>query len=439
MAEIAANIRDGITREIRFVEYKLRKRQTDKHKKSKNKNKHKQVEDTTAVRDFQSSFSDDVAKAVPSSLGEEDLQLKVALAISKEEAEAAQKQAVSDKLRLEMALKESATAAEVVAEKVKTAQTPSPTTSAPKDPWAAPSSSSSWEAPSAAPQSSFDPFGAPSASASNGFTDDLWTAQPTSSNTASTKQLDPWAQSSSLRLTPPAPSPTKQTPSPSFDSTFDVFGDSKPLEVTPTAIDPWATTPANSAAQAAAPQAVFDPFAAPDQHSPVETFDPMAEFDNLRVSSSSSTQQLPPNHYSLNMNMLMTPVNVQQNSEPLQVNPQSTNTPTKGNDLDNLFGGLVDLTPNKPKLRSSNPFDQKKPSLSLNQLKGESQPNGFDDLATIQRPSNVSSMPTVAPNMNYGMMQMPGVFSPPAYHGLQVNNNNAYPPMAGIPQNQSLF
>lgn len=77
MAEIAANIRDGITREIRFVEYKLRKRQTDKHKKSKNKNKHKQVEDTTAVRDFQSSFSDDVAKAVPSSLGEEDLQLKV--------------------------------------------------------------------------------------------------------------------------------------------------------------------------------------------------------------------------------------------------------------------------------------------------------------------------------------------------------------------------
>lgn len=435
MAEIAANIRDGITREIRFVEYKLRKRQTDKHKKNKNKNKHKQVEDTTSVRDFQSSLSEDVAKAVPSSLGEEDLQLKVALAISKEEAEAAQKQAVSDKLRLEMALKESASAAEAATEKAKAAQTPSPTTSAPKDPWAAPSSSS-WETPSSASQNAFDPFAAPSASTSNGFTDDLWTAQPTSSSTAGVAQLDPWAQTSSLRLSPPAPSPTKQTPSPSFDSTFDVFGESKSLEVASTAKDPWATTSANGTAHSEVSQAAFDPFVSSDQSNTVDTFDPMAEFDNLRVSS--TTQQLPPNHYSLNMNMLMTPVSIQKNVGTVQVSQQSADAPEKRNELDNLFGGLVDLTPNKPQIRSGNPFDQKKPALSLNQLKGESQPNGFDDLAASQSPSHVSALPTVAPNMNYGMMQMPGVFSPSTYHGLPANNN-VYPPMSGIPQNQSLF
>ena len=64
---MAEKIRDGISRELRYVEYKLRKRKTDK---PKNKKKNNGFTDP-------SNIPDDFKQAVPTNHGEEDIQLEV--------------------------------------------------------------------------------------------------------------------------------------------------------------------------------------------------------------------------------------------------------------------------------------------------------------------------------------------------------------------------
>ena len=65
---MAEKLRDGISRELRYVEYKLRKRKSDKNKK---KNSGPGIEPTA------SSIPEDFKHDLPSNHGEEDLQLEV--------------------------------------------------------------------------------------------------------------------------------------------------------------------------------------------------------------------------------------------------------------------------------------------------------------------------------------------------------------------------
>ena len=66
---MAEKLRDGISRELRYVEYKLRKRKSDKNKK---KQFSPGMEATVS-----SSVSNDFQRALPTNHGEEDLQLEV--------------------------------------------------------------------------------------------------------------------------------------------------------------------------------------------------------------------------------------------------------------------------------------------------------------------------------------------------------------------------
>merc|ERR1712025_637080 len=106
--------------------------------------------------------------------------------------------------------------------------------------------------------------------------------------------------------------------------------------------------------------------------------------------------------------------------QPAQAETQEgTASSQNGNNLDDLFGGLIDLTPKSP-TRSGNPFDIKKPAPSLNELKSDGQPGGFDDFSTFhQQPSlQVSTAPVAAMappaamSSYHGMMQMPTMFQP---------------------------
>ena len=67
---MAEKLRDGISRELRYVEYKLRKRKSD-NKKKKNSN--------ASMGSSVPSISEDYKEAVPSNHNEEDMQLQVLL------------------------------------------------------------------------------------------------------------------------------------------------------------------------------------------------------------------------------------------------------------------------------------------------------------------------------------------------------------------------
>ncbi|XP_039250800.2 uncharacterized protein LOC120328398 [Styela clava] len=109
MAEKMAN---SIGRELRYFEYKLRKKQQTSKKK---KNKHDggpggqlAWSDAPTSEDFKfTPKSEELQKAMPGSKGEEELQIQVALAMSREEEQERARRSESDKVRLEMALKES--------------------------------------------------------------------------------------------------------------------------------------------------------------------------------------------------------------------------------------------------------------------------------------------------------------------------------------------
>lgn len=247
MAEKMAN---SIGRELRYFEYKLRKKQqTSKKKKNKNdagSGGQMAWSDAPTTDDFKfTPKSEELQKAMPGSKGEEELQIQVALAMSREEEQERARQSDSDKVRLEMALKESINDAKpppqpslldmsLSAPKPATTPVPSlgsgnPFGGATNDPWGA------TPAP-AATAPTFDPF-APQvqssvseqpiyATSTKGFTaqnqNDAWGVPQTTAPSAPVSQ-DPWGGAQTAFN----PQPLATSAFPSTQST-DAWGNTAP-------------------------------------------------------------------------------------------------------------------------------------------------------------------------------------------------------------------
>ena len=69
-------IRDGISRELRYMEYRLRKRRSERDKK---KSKNDNTKNYPTMADQDENFSPELKEALPSTAGEEDLQLQVSI------------------------------------------------------------------------------------------------------------------------------------------------------------------------------------------------------------------------------------------------------------------------------------------------------------------------------------------------------------------------
>ncbi|XP_065764752.1 epsin-2 isoform X6 [Muntiacus reevesi] len=215
--------------------------------------------------------SSELEQARPQTSGEEELQLQLALAMSREVAEQEERLRRGDDLRLQMALEESRRDTVKVPKKKEHSSHPQQTTlldlmdalpsagpAAQKaEPWG-PSTSASqtnpWGAP-AAPASTADPW--PSFGAKPAASVDPWGA-PTGAGTHSApKGSDPWAAPQQ-----PAPSAGKAT-------------------------DPWATA---SAAKPVSSSGSFDLFS--NLNGTIK--DDFSEFDNLRTSKKAAKAASPP-------------------------------------------------------------------------------------------------------------------------------------------------
>ncbi|XP_039223874.1 epsin-2 isoform X1 [Crotalus tigris] len=204
--------------------------------------------------------SSELEQARPQTSGEEELQLQLALAMSREVAEQEERLRRGDDLRLQMALEESRRDTVKIPKKKEQHTAlldlmdalPSSATSAPKgepwkppaavnktDPWGGPpvstATSDPWQSFGAKPATSVDPWGAPAASSA---------AQPLPKN------ADPWAPS-------------------------------QPSSVaTKTAVDPWGPAPVNKPISASSSKS-FDLFS--NLNGTIK--DDFSEFDTLRTSN----------------------------------------------------------------------------------------------------------------------------------------------------------
>lgn len=210
----------------------------------------------------------EMEQARPQTAGEEELQLQLAIAMSKEEAAKSEMEQKNDDLRLQMALSESAgdsaleeQTTSTLLNLVETPQQPTPQS----DPWGS-------DLQASIPVN--DPWGTPAATVSAPATaNDPWGSgppQPTSVSQQALPTNDPW---SSGQAAPPTQQPVP-----------------KP--------DPW-----GSPAPAPHPQQqVNDPWASLDTAPPKPAQDPDSEFDFLRndglVTSSTvmPTQSVPPSY-----------------------------------------------------------------------------------------------------------------------------------------------
>lgn len=256
----------------------------------------------------------EMEQARPQTAGEEELQLQLAIAMSKEEAAKSEKEQKHDDLRLQMALSESADDPELAHEQatstllnlVETPQQPTPQA----DPWGA-------DLQPSVPGN--DPWGVPAATVSAPISvNDPWGSGPsqTSVSQQALAAKDPWSSD-------PAALPSEQ-PVP------------KP--------DPWGTPQAM--------QPVHDPWA-PSASVPMKPpQDPDSEFDFLRneglMSSSTAmtTHTVPPSYPPLQTNGGLQPQMKTKPEDFLGANSSLVN-------LDSLVGPTQS---NGPALTASNPF-----------------------------------------------------------------------------------
>lgn len=370
----------GIGRELRYMEYKLRKKHSEWDKERKKAKQNQNDKKVPSMKEFQSEqVPEEFTDSLPSDKNEEQLQIQVALAISQEEEKEAKRKEESDRMRLEIALKQSETAMAEAEAKAKLQQQSQAQSSS--DPWGASSST-----PSPAVDNAFDPFSAgPSTSSSNAV--DPWggaaLAKPPSAQAPIAG--DPWSQSSTSAVQ-------------KKDSFSDLFtANSTPVAP---AVDPWGTstssvTPpvasnnfdpfqSSSAATVATTTPAFDGFASATTS---QGFDPLAEFDNLQLSSAPAPAPQP-----AVAPFVLEPL-VATNAQPLTVEKISPVMTPQTNKADNFLAGsmsgLIDmnsLLPSKPVTNpyamaapssttttSRNPFLQKAPAPSLNQLQVGSQ------------------------------------------------------------------
>nr|XP_002124455.1 epsin-1 [Ciona intestinalis] len=421
---MAEKLRDGIGRELRYMEYKFRKKRSDQHKDKKKTKQNQYGKNYPSMEQFSSSnLSPDMAEAVPSNTGEEDLQLQVALAMSKEEASEQNREEQSDKIRLELALKESAQVADATVAKMQS----KPAVNGTADPWGQPPQ----------PQSNVGLFGAP---ASKGFESNAWEAPSVNGNSSlfdappqpTAPAANTWGGTSTGILPPPQKSPVRQSmpwgvtaPAPQVTQPsqppVDPWGSSAPLTTPqanpwdskpppPTQPDPWAniSTPAPAPASkpeldpwgSSAPQTAPNPWdSTPNPPTttsnafqpPTSSFDPpqsnpLEDFSTLNVQEPSAKPLTASDLLTIG---IMTPQAPGMKPQTTDVNDNQVNgdTAAAGNflgtkasliNMDNLVTKSPTTNPYMMSTPTSgsfgaarNPFNQKGPSLSLNQLKVE--------------------------------------------------------------------
>uniref|UniRef100_H2YMM9 ENTH domain-containing protein n=1 Tax=Ciona savignyi TaxID=51511 RepID=H2YMM9_CIOSA len=251
---MAEKLRDGIGRELRYMEYKFRKRRTDQQKVKKKVKENQYGKNYPTMSEFSSEqLSPDIAEAVPSNTGEEQLQLQVALAMSREDASEQEKAQQSDKIRLELALKESQKAAAVAN------TSPTHPVNGSVDPWGQ---------PAAKPQNNADLFGG---STTNGFESNAWEVPSSNSNNSLFQAAPPqpanntWVAPSTGLLPPPMKSPVRQNSPWGAAPAQAPAAVPAPVQATPP--DLWGAAPASQpqvdpwGSNQQPPQAPIDPWA----------------------------------------------------------------------------------------------------------------------------------------------------------------------------------
>uniref|UniRef100_A0A098M0B3 Epsin 2-b n=1 Tax=Hypsiglena sp. JMG-2014 TaxID=1550645 RepID=A0A098M0B3_9SAUR len=203
--------------------------------------------------------SSELEQARPQTSGEEELQLQLALAMSREVAEQEERLRRGDDLRLQMALEESRRDTVKFPKKKEHAALldlmdalPSSTTPAPKG--------ESWKPPAAVKKA--DPWGAPSASTATSSPWQSFGAKPATS-------VDPWGAPATSSAAQPLP------------KSADPWAPSQPSSVaTKAAVDPWGPAPVNKPISASGSKS-FDLFS--NLNGAIK--DDFSEFDTLRTSN----------------------------------------------------------------------------------------------------------------------------------------------------------
>ena len=390
--------------------------------------------------------------------------------MSREEAKENEKTQLSDKIRLEMALKESAEVAEKMIAKHSPVHTSTDTTETKtaSDPWGAPLASTQ--------KSSFDPFAATKHTVQSGF-GDAWGHMEESSDpvyavpwkktnavsaqAVNSKVDDPWSASNSLSTQLQQNSGDVCDPwKVSNASLVQANKQSNITSITTTASqqplsnDPWSTPQTTSVQDSSSDpwggslnigqsnglknvsSESFDPFDT-KAITPSEKFDPLKDFDQLSIQPIQPLSSAPAMSQDLFSNGVMTPQPVAHNTSPVVDDaPNNDDNLLKAGAFLGTNANLVNIDSliSKPATThqfitinttsgslgaNRNPFNQKGPSLSLNQMKTENQnpfnqtPSGFNShpaAAAVPRfqPSPVSLPPSglsrIAPAQpNYGM------------------------------------
>jgi len=380
--------------------------------------------------------------------------------MSREEAKEKEKAEMSDKLRLEMAMKESAE----VAERVINKKSPSHVTgnekaaSQPVDPWGAP--------PVEPKQTGFDPF-APAQKAdavTNSFGSDPWGSSSVPPQTMVQASVDPWGGSSdsTTSITSSASQATSQVakldpwgasanppilaapPSASNNQKSDPWGSNKPTappsnnNQTPNpwgssgqanqedpwnsstsaavSTDPWGAIASNTSLSLTSGAGDnFDPFSA---SVPPQNSNPLQGFNQL---------SLQPSQPAASLDLFSADVLVPQVTSGTG-NMSSTNSigfdNEEGKNKAGAFLGnnanlvnidnLVTKPANHPYITMNtsgdqigvnrNPFNQKGPSLSLNQMKTDGQNMFGEQNATVSNAAQPSTVPAVGFDMSVGTL-----------------------------------
>ncbi|XP_032086501.1 epsin-2 [Thamnophis elegans] len=208
--------------------------------------------------------SSELEQARPQTSGEEELQLQLALAMSREVAEQEERLRRGDDLRLQMALEESRRDTVKFPKKKEHAALLDLMDALPSSATPAPKGGESWKPPAAAKKA--DPWGAPPPSTA---TSDPWQsfgAKPAAS-------LDPWGA--------PATSSSSSSAAQPLPKRADPWAPSKPSSVaTKTAGDPWGPAPVNKPISASGSKS-FDLFS--NLNGMIK--DDFSEFDTLRTSN----------------------------------------------------------------------------------------------------------------------------------------------------------
>jgi len=413
---MADKLMSGLGRELRYMEYKLRKKHSDWDKERKKMKQNQADKKYPSMKEFSSSsLSADFTESIPSDQKEENLQIQVALAISKEEMETSKQQQELDRVRLEMAIKESENAMAEAEAKIKSSQQP------PNDPW----SSTSVQTSSASP--SFDPFGTsdwsdsiPKVETPAGV--DLWSKKSpqkkmpvkddfsdlfSSSVSASQPTNDPWASSEALSSNQNSFNPFNdsivtsnnqfgsnptttnqfQTSTSQFQTSNNQFQTSNNQFQTTTNQFQTSTNQLNAISTSNQP----------DFFNQTPSFDPLAEFDTLTINNSSqqpvstTNQPIATGFPPMMEPFLLEPVPI---SSQQPTNPQPSTESKADNFLHGNFNNLVNIdqllpsksatnpymiskpSPNASNI-SRNPFRHKPPAPSLNQMQGGNKSNQF--------------------------------------------------------------